>query len=293
MTKKSITFHTFPFGKDIANNIYFKVLTYSVIPFLIIVIWHYWANHINKPYLLPTAYDTLSLFLSPNKDLLAQGSLSSNSFISLLRILIGFSCAMFIAIPLGIVLGGIAPIRQIFEPIIELIRPVCPIAWIPFIIAVFKVTSIPEFFGFSYTGTILDQLQIGMIFIIFLGGFFPLLINTLDGVSGVRESYIQLALCQGANKFQVFTKVILPCAFPQIFTGIRQGIGLCWFVIIASEMLPGTQGGIGYLLIYAADMSAMNIVLASMIIIGGIGTALNYIMVFASRKLLFWKAKEL
>ena len=131
-----------------------------------------------------------------------------------------------------------------------------------------------------------------MIFVIFWGAFFPILVNTLDGVAGVRKNYIKLAAMLGAGKLQLLTKVALPAASPMILTGLRQGIGLCWFVIIAAEILPGSDSGIGYLLMYAADQSGMNIVVASIIIIGIIGAGFNFLMVFASRRFLRWHGKE-
>jgi NitT/TauT family transport system permease protein len=177
--------------------------------------------------------------------------------------------------------------------VIEILRPVCPIAWIPFAIAVFKITTLPEFLGLGYTRTIFDHLQLGMIFVIFWGAFFPILINTLDGVAGVRRDYIKLARMLGAGKLQLLTNVAIPAAFPMILTGLRQGVGLSWFVIIAAEMLPGSEIGIGYLLMYAADQSAMNIVLASIIIIGAIGASFNFLMIFISRKFIRWHGEEI
>lgn len=285
--------YSFPFAGKRSNEKKWRIIYACSAPLLLLVIWSITANTLNKPYLLPTPKDTFSLFLHPGANLLAQGSLWKNTLVSLLRIAVGFGLAVIIAIPLGALIGGVAPLRRFCEPIIEILRPICPIAWIPFAIAVFKITTLPQFFGFNYTGTILDQLQIGMIFVIFWGAFFPILINTLDGVLGVRRNYIKLAGMLGAGKLQLLTKVALPAASPMILTGLRQGIGLCWFVIIAAEMLPGSDSGIGYLLTYAADQSAMDIVVASIIIIGVIGASFNFLMVFASRKFLSWQGKEL
>ncbi len=282
----------FPFGYSLAEKKLFKVFAYFLIPLLFIVFWSVFANYLDKPYIIPTPKDTFYLFLSPCESLLSQGSLWSNTIVSLLRILIGFTLSMMIAIPTGLIVGGFIPLRKILEPFIEFLRPISPIAWLPFVIVIFKLTTIPEIFGFGYTKTVLDQLQIGMIFIVFLGGFYPIFINTLDSVMGVKENYIRLAVMQGANKKQILTKVVFPSALPRIFTGVREGIGMSWRVIIAAEMLPGSNAGIGYLLVYAADMSAMNIVLATIIIIGGIGIVFNYGMVFISHKFLFWQGRE-
>jgi ABC-type nitrate/sulfonate/bicarbonate transport system permease component len=117
-------------------------------------------------------------------------------------------------------------------------------------------------------------------------------INTLDGVAGVRRNYLTLAKTLGANRRQIFFHVYLPAAMPMILTGLRQGIGTCWMVIIAAEMLPGADNGIGYLLMYAADQSGMDIVIASMVIIAAIGASLNALLLYAARPLVKWYGKE-
>jgi NitT/TauT family transport system permease protein len=137
-----------------------------------------------------------------------------------------------------------------------------------------------------------DQIQLGMIFVIFVGGFFPILTNTLDGVTGLRRSYVLLARTLGASRAQVFRHVYLPAAMPEILTGLRQGLGLCWFVIIAAEMMIGSDSGIGYLLMYAADNAAMDLVIAAMFIIGGVGALLNFAMRRLMRHFVSWKGKE-
>lgn len=283
--------YSFPFGEYWGRGKW-QIAFWLAAPLLLMICWSLLANYLDKPYLLPTPENTFSILLHPEKDLLTQGSLWANTSVSLLRILFGFLLAAIIAVPLGTILGGFTPLRRLFEPMIEVFRPICPIAWVPFAIAIFKIKTLPETFGLGYTGTVFDHLQLGMLFVIFWGGFFPILINTLDGVSQVNQNYIKLAGMLGASKRQLLTKVALPAAAPMILTGLRQGIGLCWFVIIAAEMLPGSNSGIGYLLIYAADQSAMDIVVAAIIIIGIIGASFNFLMVFASRRFLSWKGKE-
>ena len=131
-----------------------------------------------------------------------------------------------------------------------------------------------------------------MIFVLFMGGFFPIFINTVDGVAGVRRQYLSLAKTLGTGKTQSFFYVYLPAALPMILTGLRQGIGLCWFVIIAAEMMTGSDSGIGYLLMYASDNAAMDIVLACMFIIAAIGATLNGIMRLSTKALIHWHGKE-
>ena len=263
-----------------------------VMPVLVLIIWQIAAVYLKQPWIFPPVTMVFKQLLHPLRQHYASGSLLSNTLVSLLRVLIGFSLAAITAVTLGIIMGSIRILRTLIEPAVELIRPLCPIAWLPFAIVIFKLKTLPQLIGISYSHTIFDQVQLGMIFVIFVGGFFPILTNTLDGVTGVRKNYLLLAQTLGATRRQTFLHVYLPAAMPMILTGLRQGIGLCWFVIIAAEMMTGTDSGIGYLLMYASDNSAMDIVIAAMIIIGGIGAGLNFLMRAACHRFVSWQGKE-
>ena len=262
-----------------------------VLPLLLLV-WQIRAMQMQKPWILPTATHVARQLLHPLQDHYASGSLASNTLISFIRVVIGFSFAAVAGTALGLLMGSIKTIRGLLEPLIELLRPLCPIAWIPFAIAVFKLQTVSQLLGIPYGRTIFDQVQPGMVFVLFWGAFFPIVVNTLDGVAGTRRSYLLLARTLGANRRQLFFHVYLPAAMPMILTGMRQGIGTCWFVIIAAEMLPGADSGIGYLLMYASDQSGMDIVIASMIIIASIGAILNASMICSARHIVKWYGKE-
>lgn len=260
---------------------------------LLLLGWEVWARYLVQPWILPTVGSVASVLMHPFQDHFQQGNLAGSLFVSLIRVVIGFSVAAVSGVTLGVLMGSNRTLRGLIEPLVELLRPLCPIAWIPFAIAIFKLKTLPQFFGIRFSNTVFDQVQLGMIFVLFWGAFFPVLINTIDGVSGVRRNYLNLAKTLGANRLQVFMHVYLPAALPVILTGLRQGIGLCWFVIIAAEMFPGADSGIGYLLMYASDQSAMDIVLASMVIIATVGALLNGLMLFAMRRFVRWHGKEL
>ncbi len=265
----------------------------AVAPLLaLLVVWQVAAWSASRPWIFPTVTQVLEQLVHPLRDHYASGSLLGNTFVSLLRVLVGFGLAFVVGIGLGIAMGASRLIRRSLEPIVEILRPLCPIAWLPFAIVLFKLTTVPQLFGVRYTHTVLDQMQLGMIFVIFVGGLFPVLTNTLDGVAGVRRNYVLLARTLGAGRRQVFMHVYLPAAMPMILTGLRQGLGLCWFVIIAAEMMTGSDSGIGYLLMYASDNSAMDIVIAAMLIIGSTGALLNYLMRSLMRRTVSWKGKE-
>ena len=270
-----------------------NVLGWIVIPTILLVIWQLAARQVNQPWIFPTVTRVVEQLAHPLRDHYASGSLLSNTLISLLRVLLGFLFAAVAGVTLGIIMGSIRTVRSAIEPIIELLRPLCPIAWLPFAIAVFKLRTLPQLFGVGYSHTIFDQVQLGMIFVIFVGGFFPVLTNTLDGVAGVRRNYLLLAQTLGATRRQIFLHVYLPAAMPMILTGLRQGLGLCWFVIIAAEMMTGSDSGIGYLLMYASDNSAMDIVIAAMFIIGSLGALLTFTMHRVMLRTVRWQGKEI
>ncbi|MBN2589603.1 MAG: ABC transporter permease [Sedimentisphaerales bacterium] len=261
--------------------------------FVLLLIWQLAAQYYDQPWIFPSVIKVLSQLAHPLKGHYASGSLLSNTLISLLRVLLGFFFASIVGVTLGIVMGSVSFIRDVLEPVIEILRPLCPIAWLPFAIVIFKLKTLPQLFGVSYSHTVLDEVQLGMIFVIFVGGFFPVLTNTLDGVATVRRNYILLAKTLGASPSQTFYHVYLPAAMPMILTGLRQGLGLCWFVIIAAEMMTGSDSGIGYLLMYAADNSAMDIVIAAMLIIGAVGALLAFLMHRMMYRFISWKEKEI
>lgn len=282
---------------NVLKNNKFKIsqkwLSWLIVPAILLVVWQIAAMRINQPWIFPTVSAVIEQLIHPFRIHYASGSLLSHTLVSLLRVLIGFVLAAAIGVIIGIAMGAIRPIRKSLEAIVEILRPLCPIAWLPFAIAVFKRQTLPQLFGIAHSHTIFDQVQIGMVFVIFVGGFFPILTNTLDGVTGVRRDYLLLAQTLGAKRRQTFLYVYLPAAMPMILTGLRQGLGLCWFVIIAAEMLPGAESGIGYLLIYAADNAAMDIVIAAMLIIGGIGAFLSFSMRKIISRTIRWYGREI
>jgi len=269
-----------------------KILGWTAVPAILLIFWQYAAMELDQPWIFPSVTKVFEQLLHPLRDHYASGSLAGNTLVSLLRVIIGFVLAAVTGVSLGLLLGSFRHLRFLVEPLIEILRPLCPIAWLPFAIVIFKLRTLPQLFGFDYTKTIFDEIQLGMIFVLFMGGFFPVFTNTLDGVAGVRRNYISLARMLGAHRVQIFLYVYFPAALPMILTGLRQGIGLCWFVIIAAEMMTGASSGIGYLLIYAADQSAMDIVIAAMLIIGAIGSLLNFLTRRAMRASLHWYGKE-
>lgn len=270
-----------------------KAIMFAIaLPLALILAWELAAIWLKKPFLLPRVGDVIGVLLHPFSDILGTGSLVSNIMISALRIIMGFVIAVIIGVPLGLVMGAFALPRKLLSPLVELLRPLCPIAWIPFAMTVFRTYTVVNIWGIRYSNTILDNVQLGMLFILFWGAFFPILLNTVQGVMGVRSIYIESALTLGARRGQTFTKVVLPAAVPSIMTGLRVGLGIAWMVIIAAEMLPGSDSGIGYLIMYAYELAEMDVLIAGMILIGALGASLSWGLKLIADRLSRWQASE-
>lgn len=269
-----------------------RVLYAIALPLALVFAWELTALWLKRPFLLPRVEDVLIVLVHPFTDVLGTGSLASNILVSAFRVVLGFFIAVLVGVPLGLIMGVFALPRKVISPLIELLRPLCPIAWIPFAMAVFRTYTVVSIWGIRYSNTILDSVQLGMLFILFWGAFFPILLNTIHGVIGVKSIYIESGLTLGARGKQIFTKVILPAAVPSIMTGLRVGLGISWMVIIAAEMLPGSDSGIGYLIMYAYELAEMDVLIAGMILIGVMGALLSGGVKSAADRLSRWQAKE-
>ena len=201
-------------------------------------------------------------------ELMKSGEIWKHLFDSLSREFIAF-CYASVAIPLGIVMGCFKWVNEQVDPIIEILRPIPPIAWIPLSILWFGV------------GNVQNQ------FIIFLGIFFLILINTIDAVKNVEPNLIRAARCLGAGSWGVITRVILRAALPQIVTGIRIGLGVGWMALVAAELV-GANSGLGFLINDARTVLRTDYILVGMIAIGLIGLCLDRLIRYTAQKLMPW-----
>lgn len=180
-----------------------------------------------------------------------------NLLISLRRVAIGYIAASLIAVPLGILIG-ISPIAQKgFNPYIQLLKPVSPLAWLPLGLYIFR-----------------DSEQTG-IFIILISSIWPTLINTAFGVANVSPEYLDVAKTLGASRLRTIFKVIIPAALPNIVAGLRISMGIAWLVIVAAEMLLGT--GLGYFIWNEWNNLYIPNILVAIFIIGLVGLILDSI----------------
>ncbi len=191
--------------------------------------------------------------------------------ISCRRILFGFLLAGSIAVPLGLLMGRYRTLRQIVFPICEVLRPIPAIAWVPMAIMLWPTNE----------GSIL--------FITFLGSFFPILINTLQGMASVDPVLVRAARCLGAREAAVFREVYLPASLPQIFTGLTVGMGVAWVSLIAAEMISG-QFGIGYFTWEAYSLVQYSDIALGMVTIGLLGLASSFAIRIVGRLVMPWLA---
>ncbi|MFT9098643.1 ABC transporter permease [Liquorilactobacillus sp.] len=191
---------------------------------LLLVIWII-ASKISDSSFLPSPWKTLT----SAKELIKTGTLQSDLLISLLRILAGWLAGTIIAVPLGLFIGQFKIIRYLFEPLINFFR---------FVPAIGFLTLFLLWFGVG---------EVSKIALIIYATMFPIIINTITGVIAIDPLKIESAQSQGASKFQVFYSVVIPSAVPNIFTGVRLGLGGAIIAIVAAEMLAA-QNGIGYLI---------------------------------------------
>ncbi|MBE9066673.1 nitrate ABC transporter permease [Leptolyngbya cf. ectocarpi LEGE 11479] len=180
-----------------------------------------------------------------------------NLLISLRRVAIGYFLASIIAVPLGILIG-ISPVAyKAFNPYVQLLKPVSPLAWLPLGLYIFR-----------------DSEQTG-IFIILISSMWPTLINTAFGVANVNPEYLDVSRTLGASRLRTVFKVIIPAALPNIVSGLRISMGISWLVIVAAEMLLGT--GLGYFIWNEWNNLYIPNILVAIFIIGLVGLILDNI----------------
>ena len=195
-------------------------------------------------------------------------------WVSLRRVLIAFILATALGVPLGLALGWYPRFRDYIFPLFEFLRPVPILAWVPISLIVFTGSETP------------------VIFLTFLAAFFVTTLNTMLGVKSIDESYYRAADCLGASRTQVFFQVVVPGSLPFIFTGLQISIGVCWFSLVAAEMVSG-EYGLGYVINTAYSMIQYPTIAIGMITLGVIGYISSAIIRLIGRSLMEWRAREL
>lgn len=190
------------------------------------------------------------------KDLIVDGTLFTHIQVSMLRFLTGYTAAVIAGVVSGLVLGWFKRLWRIVDPVVQILRPISPIAWFPFIVLWFGIGNLPA------------------IVIIFIAAFYPVLLSTVSSVGRVDQTYLKVARNFGLKQFDVFTKIIFPSAFPYIANGLHIALGSAWVFLVAGEMV-GAQSGLGYLIVDARNNLRSDLVLAGIIFIGVLGLLLD------------------
>jgi NitT/TauT family transport system permease protein len=253
------------------------VINMTMLPVLFLGLWQAVAMDVANPVILPAVPAVFAILATPTQDLLSMGSMVENIVVSLWRVLAGFVLAVILAVPLGILMGYSRNVFDLLNHFFGLLRPVPPLAWVPLVLAWFGVASLANVFGVESGEAYLylRNIKVSMIFIIFIGAFFPVVTSTIYGVQSVRNILVDTALVLGADRRDVFIKILLPAAAPAIVSGMRTGLGVAWMCLVAAEMLPGSIAGVGYLITHAYTVARTDIVIAGMISIGAIGAVLD------------------
>ena len=193
--------------------------------------------------------------------------------ISTWRVIQAFALATLLGVPLGLFMGWKKTFRDYTFPLLEVLRPIPMLAWVPLAILMWPGR------------------EASIIFLTFLGSFFATVLNTLLGVESIDESYFRAASSLGASERQIFTKVIVPGALPFIFTGLQISMGYAWFSLVAGEMLAG-EFGLGYLIWNGYTLVQYPVIIIAMVTLGFIGSISSLIIRVVGDRLMQWKVRE-
>jgi len=242
--------------------------------FTFFLIWHLIAVA-DARQILPKPLDIFTtlirIIVTNERDPTPGGHLFSEHVLaSLMRVSYGFFLAALVAIPVGLLWGWSIYAESVSKPIVELLRPIPPFAWIPFAIIFFR-----------------DPFD--AVFIVYLAAFFPIILSTVAGVKAVDSILIDAAKTLGAGRWHLFSKVIVPASLPHIMTGLRIGLGIGWMAIVAAELVGVREGGLGfYIHVMSQDYGLYENVFAGMFLIGIIGFLMVTIVTYLERRLSRW-----
>jgi NitT/TauT family transport system permease protein len=190
-------------------------------------------------------------------ELVEDGSLWRHIGASLMRVALGFGLAVAVAVPLGLWMGWVRGAFSTLNPIVQILRPISPIAWIPIAILWFGVGDASP------------------IYLIFISSVFPMIVQTIVGVHTIERRYLRAAENFSVSRRVLFMRVVIPAVLPQILVGMRIGLGVAWLVVVAAEMIA-LHSGLGYMIIDSRNAgNRYDLVIAGMIIIGLIGLMLD------------------
>jgi ABC-type nitrate/sulfonate/bicarbonate transport system permease component len=235
-------------------------------PLLLVVIWELVSRfHLVDPFFLPAP----TTILVAAYKMIASGELIKHIKISLFRALSGYFIAVLVGIGLGIMVGWSKVSENIFDPLIELIRPIPTLALVPLIILWIGIGDLSK------------------IIIVFKACLFPVLLNTIAGVKSVDKKLIQAARSLGAKDRQILMKVVIPSALPVIFTGIRISTAMCMMAIVGVEMIAA-ESGLGFLIVDMQRIFATDKMFVGIITLTLLGFFMDRIVRWVQKRVLKW-----
>ncbi len=247
-----------------------------VVPLLFLVLWQLGVTW-TKSRLIPPPTEVAVMMWD-----FAVGGIWDDAFsrtlhvhliMSLSRVYGGFLLATMVAIPLGLLIGRVMLARQMLDPMLQMLRPIPVTAWLPLSMIIFGLGGTSAFS------------------LVFLGAFFPILLNTVFGVRNVDPKLFEAAAMLGCQGTNVFRRVVLPAALPSIFTGLRLGHGFAWMVIVVGEM-TGVPEGLGAVIMDARTLSRTDLVICGMIVIGIAGFLSDKLITLLSSRMLSWSPQH-
>ncbi|MDR1976637.1 MAG: ABC transporter permease [Campylobacteraceae bacterium] len=239
---------------------------YLALPILILALWKGAdvAGYI-VPYTMPPPEDVYFTAVEFFKD----GTLKEHIIASVIRVGEGFSIALVLALTFGVLIGLFRRFEMFTDIILQILKPIPPIAWIPLAILWFGIGEASK------------------IYIIAIGAFFPILVNTVEGIKNIDKRYLELARVYEASKLRTIRRVILPGALPFIMTGVRLGLGMGWICVVAAELIAANRG-IGYMLMDGRSLSRPDMVILGMVAIGVIGKFMDDVLRYISKRIVRW-----
>ena len=237
-----------------------------------ILLWHLLTDFLGlfPPIILPSPEKVFFTIYEKFTVPVGEEKLLGHIEVSLVRILVGVGIALALAVPLGILMGWYEDLDAVASPLIEVLRPIPPIAWIPLAILWFGI-------GLG-----------SKVFIIAIGAFFPALINTYIGVKFVEPLLIKAAQTLGAKDKNILWEVVLPASVPLIVAGIRISVGVGMMCLVAAELVAASSG-LGYLIMLGGDDLKPELSIMGMIGIGMLGLIADRVILAVERKVIYWK----
>ena len=245
---------------------FFHGMEYIILLLLVLAVWTILEKRGSlTTVIMPAPSKILSTFIS----LVKSGQLWKNLTISLLRVLKGYLLAASLGVILGILIGLFRHLNRLTDLLIQIIKPIPPIAWIPLVIL---------WFGIG---------EEGKVFLIFLGGFFTILINVVDGIRQTDRKLIEVSQAMETPFLKHIFLLVIPHSAPNIFTGLRVGLSSCWMCVVAAELVSSTTG-LGYMIMNARQFGQTDVVIVGMLTIGVLGKVMDSLLKVVEKAVIRW-----